>query len=78
MLNPKNGYGDWNLSLFTDAIKENVNNRNYLGSYLNIPEDYIQIVTEDEFLSHVNEYIHAAYLRAQDADYYDLSVNSRV
>ena len=77
------GYGDgyswmrsygnsWNTSNLFSVIKDNRNNKKYYTPS-NLPDNYIDIITEDAFLNNPNKYIDEAYFKCQNYSSYNLT-----
>ncbi len=60
---------NWNTYLLPDIICRNMNNKkNYWAYYLS--NNYIDIVTEEDFLSNPSKYIEDAYQKSKNIDSY--------
>lgn len=66
----KNWYGKWNEQYLFDIIKKKRNNKKYYAPYY-LSDNYIDIVTEDEFLRDSHKYIEEAYEKSQHYSSYN-------
>lgn len=67
----KDWFGNWAVSQTFNVIRFNRNNtKNSAPNY--IPNNYIDIVTEDEFLHNPSKYIEDAYYKSEHTFYYDI------
>ena len=65
----RNVYGNWNTYLMPSIINNNRNNKKSYVSYL-LSNNYIDIVTEDDFLRNPSKYIEEAYQKSKNIDSY--------
>lgn len=66
------GYnGNWNTYNLFSVIKNNRNNKKYYAPS-SLPENYIDIITEDAFLRDPAKYIDEAYYKCQNVEFYNL------
>lgn len=63
--------GDWDESCLFSVLKNNRNNRISYSS--NLSQNYVDIVTEDEFLRDPNKHIEDAFIKSQNIEFYDLA-----
>ncbi len=73
----KDYFGNWSPYKFFDIIKNNHNNKKswaiYDRNYAHLSNSYIDIITEDQFIRHFNEYIEATYQKSQYSDCYNIT-----
>ena len=62
--------GDWDESYLFPVLKNNRNNRTSYSSTLS--RNYIDIVTEEEFMINPSKYIEEAFNKSQNIEYYDI------
>lgn len=73
--------GDWDLSKLFNIINQNRNNKKSwyatdltdVTEYNNLSKHYVDIVTEEEFLTFPNYYINATFDKSQNLGSYDLA-----
>lgn len=71
----KDFYGNWQLDKLFPIIKKNMNNakNKIFNAYLGLSQNYIDIVTEDEFLIYPQKYIEAAHEKSKNIDHYNIT-----
>ena len=71
----KDCYGNWKTDNLFPIIKKNMNNaKNKLrNAYLGLSENYIDIVTEDDFLRHPQKYIEESHKKSENIDSYNIT-----
>ena len=67
----KNFNGDWDENYLFPILKNNRNNRICYSSTLS--RNYVDIVTEDEFMRNPEKYIEDAFIKSQNIEYYNLA-----
>lgn len=73
--------GDWDSSKLFNIINQNRNNKKSwyaseltnITEYNNLSKHYVDIVTEEEFLTYPNYYLNAAFEKSQNLGSYDLA-----
>lgn len=63
--------GDWDESYLFPVLKNNRNNRTSYSSTLS--RNYVDIVTEEEFMRNPSKYIEEAFNKSQNIEYYDIA-----
>lgn len=66
-------YGNWNSYLLPGIINKNMNNKKSYGDY-SLSNNYIDIVTEDDFLRNPSKYIEEAYQKSENIDSYTVRI----
>ena len=72
----RNFYNNWNTYLLPNIINKNMNNKKSYGSYL-LSDNYIDIVTEDDFLRNPSKYIEEAYQKSRNIDSYYVRIGGQ-
>ena len=65
----RNFFNSWNTYLLPSIVSKNMDNKKSYGSYL-LSNNYIDIVTEDDFLRNPSKYIEEAYQKSKNIDSY--------
>ena len=70
----KDYYGNWKTSNLFPIIKENRNNAKdtLINAYLGFSQNYIDIITEEEFLRCPQKYIEEAYEKSRNISRYNI------
>ncbi len=63
--------GDWDESYLFPVLKNNRNNRTSYSYTLS--QNYVDIVTEEEFMRNPSKYIEEAFNKSQNIEYYDIA-----
>lgn len=69
----RNFYSNWNTYLLPSIISKNMRNKKTYGSYL-LSNNYIDIITEDDFLRNPSKYIEEAYQKSRNIDNYNVRI----
>ena len=71
----KDCYGNWKTDNLFPIINKNMNNAKskLMNAYLDLSENYIDIVTEDDFLRHPQKYIEEAHKKSENIDCYNIT-----
>ena len=72
----RNFFNSWNTYLLPSIVSKNMDNKKSYGSYL-LSNNYIDIVTEDDFLRNPSKHIEEAYQKSRNIDSYYVRIGGQ-